>query len=165
MTDVPHYWYADDPSVADLLQAVRRFRRADVDMRRRMSAGMSMNGTDMQALQFVMATEAAGGHAHPRDISAYLNISTASTTKLLDRLAASGHLERATHPTDRRSVVVTSTPHAHQQIRSRLQAMHQAMAAIAAAVPPEARPALRTFLDAMSDHLDSESGVEPLTPA
>jgi len=165
MADVSHFWYADDPSIAALLESVRRFRRADADMRRRVSAGMAMNVTDMQALQYVVATEQRGGHAHPRDIAAYLSISTASTTKLLDRLTASGHLERSTHPTDRRSVLVTSTPHAHDEIHARLSRMHEAMAEIAAAVPDEARPALTAFLDAMSAHLDSETGIEPPTPA
>ena len=80
------YWYADDRSVAEVLEAVRRFRRADQEMRRRLSAGMDMNETDLQALQFVIGTETRGGHAHPREIAAYLRISTASTTKLLDRL-------------------------------------------------------------------------------
>jgi DNA-binding MarR family transcriptional regulator len=165
MTESSHFWYPDDESVADLLESVRRFRRADSDMRRRVSAGMAMNITDLQALQYVISAEARGVHASPRDIAAHLSISTASTTKLLDRLAASGHLVRSTHPTDRRSVVVASTPHAHEQIRSRLRNMHEAMAKIAAAVSPEARPAVRAFLDALSDQLDAETGVEPLTPA
>jgi len=164
MSHDPHYWY-DDESVVELLEAVRRFRRADNEMRRRMSSGMAMNVTDMQALQYVIATEARGQQAHPGDIAADLAISTAATTKLLDRLEASGHLARSTHPTDRRSVVVASTPHAHDQIRARLLHMHQEMARIAAAVPADARPAVRAFLDALSEQLGSEQGFEPLTPA
>ncbi|MEN0130169.1 MAG: MarR family transcriptional regulator [Brevundimonas sp.] len=164
MSHDAHYWY-DDESIAELLEAVRRFRRSDTEMRRRISAGMAMNVTDMQALQYVIATESRGEHAHPGGIAAHLAISTAATTKLLDRLAASGHLVRSTHPTDRRSVVVASTPHAHDQIRARLLHMHQEMARIAAAVPADARPAVRAFLDALSDQLDSEQGFEALTPA
>jgi len=158
-----HYWYADEPSVVDVLEAVRRFRRADQEMRRRISAGMDMNESDLAALQLVISTEARGGQAHPREISAHLGISSASTTKLLDRLTASGHLVRTVHPTDRRSVVVSSTPHAHQEIRERLERMHAAMAAIARDVPPEARPHVRDFLRAMAAQLDSEGVVAPLT--
>ncbi len=158
-----HYWYADEPSVVELLEAVRRFRRADQEMRRRLSAGMDMNETDVQALQLVIATESHGGQVHPRDIAAHLRISTASTTKLLDRLTASGHLVRGVHPTDRRSVVVSSTPHAHHEIRARLERMHAAMAAIARGVPADARPHVRDFLRAMADHLDSEGSLAPLT--
>jgi len=158
-----HYWYADEPSVVELLEAVRRFRRADQEMRRRLSAGMDMNETDLQALQLVIATESHGGQVHPRDIAAHLRISTASTTKLLDRLTASGHLVRGVHPTDRRSVVVSSTPHAHHEIRERLERMHAAMAVIARDVPLESRPHVRDFLRAMAAHLDSEGAVAPLT--
>ncbi|MGY4642669.1 MarR family winged helix-turn-helix transcriptional regulator [Cellulomonas sp. URHB0016] len=158
-----HYWYADEPSVVEVLEAVRRFRRADQEMRRRISAGMDMNESDLQALQYVIATESRGGQAHPRDIAAHLRISSASTTKLLDRLTASGHLVRAVHPTDRRSVVVSSTSHAHDEIRERLERMHAAMAAIVRDVPVGARPHVRDFLRAMAAQLDSEGAVAPLT--
>ncbi|WP_034620746.1 MarR family winged helix-turn-helix transcriptional regulator [Cellulomonas sp. URHE0023] len=158
-----HYWYADDRSVVEVLEAVRLFRRADQEMRRRISAGMDMNETDLQALQFVIAAESRGGQAHPREIATYLRISTASTTKLLDRLTASGHLVRTEHPTDRRSVVVSSTTHAHHEIRERLERMHAAMAAIVRDVPPGSRPHLRDFLRAMAAQLDTEDTPAPLT--
>ncbi|WP_028049439.1 MarR family winged helix-turn-helix transcriptional regulator [Cellulomonas sp. URHD0024] len=158
-----HYWYADDSSVREVLEAVRHFRRADQEMRRRLSAGMDMNETDLQALQFVIAAESRGGQAHPREIAAYLRISTASTTKLLDRLTASGHLVRTEHPTDRRSVVVSSTPHAHREIRERLERMHAAMAAIVRDVPTGSRPHLRDFLRSMAELLDTEATPAPLT--
>ena len=161
--DPTHYWYADDRSVVEVLEAVRQFRRADQEMRRRLSAGMDMNETDLQALQFVIAAESRGVQAHPREIAAHLRISTASTTKLLDRLTASGHLVRTEHPTDRRSVVVSSTPHAHHEIRERLERMHAAMAQIARDVPLEARPHVGAFLRAMAAQLDSEGGVAPLS--
>jgi DNA-binding MarR family transcriptional regulator len=160
-----HFWYPDEPLVAELLQSVRRFRRADAEMRRRISSGMDMNLSDMQALQFVIAREEAGGTAQPRELARHLGISTASTTKLLDRLTASGHLVRHQHPSDRRSVLVTSTPHAREEIRERLAHMHRRMAEIARQVPADARPAVRAFLEALSDQLDEEGEVRPLTPA
>jgi DNA-binding MarR family transcriptional regulator len=163
--DAGHFWYPEEPTVAELLEAVRRFRRADQEMRRRISAGMDMNITDLQALQFVLAREAHGELARPRGLADYLGISTASTTKLLDRLTASGHLVRSVHPSDRRSVVVSSTPHAHDEIRERLEVMHEAMAAVARDVPVGSRPHLRRFLDAMTALLDREGRIEPLTAA
>lgn len=158
-----HYWYPDDGSVVEVLEAVRRFRRADQEMRRRLSLGMDMNETDLQALQFVIAAESRGAQAHPREIATYLRISTASTTKLLDRLTASGHLVRTEHPTDRRSVVVSSTPHAHREIRERLERMHAAMAALVRDVPPTSRSHVRDFLHAMAAQLDTEGTPAPLT--
>lgn len=159
----PGYWN-HGPDIRVVLEALRRFLRADQTMRRRVSAAMDMNVSDLQALQLVVAGEGAGRAVSPRDLSAHLGISTASTTALLDRLTASGHLVRAPHPTDRRSVVVRATSHAHQEIRERLDHMHRRMAAIAAEVPHEARAPLVRFLEAISDELES-ADIIPLTPA
>ncbi|MCK9794456.1 MarR family transcriptional regulator [Isoptericola sp. 4D.3] len=159
------YWYPHhDPDVVGMLEALRRFRLADQDMRARISTGMHMNVTDLQALRYVIAAEAAGEVATPRGLATHLHISTASTTKLLDRLTRSGHLTREPHPTDRRSLVVVATAHAHDEVRERLARMHERMAEIARAVPSESRPAVEEFLRAMAAHLDTEGDVPPLRP-
>lgn len=151
---VPGYWYDDDDPATLVLGALRRFRRADQEMRRRMSADMDMNVSDVQALQLIIAAENRGEVATPRQVSAHLGISTASTTKLVDRLAASGHLERVPHPRDRRSVVLRATPYAHRELRERMARMHRRMGEIARAVRPEARKDVADFLLAMAEELD-----------
>ncbi|WP_029287023.1 MarR family winged helix-turn-helix transcriptional regulator [Cellulomonas sp. HZM] len=163
MRATPHFWY-DDESVVPVLEALREFRRADADMRRRLSAGMEMNLTDVQAVRYVVATEQAGAPPSAADLARHLRISTASTTKLLDRLELSGHVVRRPHPTDGRAVVVCSTDHSHAEIRRRLTSMHAAMADAVRAVPEGARPALVDFLTTMAHVLD-EQDVAPLEPA
>jgi DNA-binding MarR family transcriptional regulator len=148
------YWYADDPSVTDLLGAVRRFRGADDRMRRRTSAGMGMNVSDLAALQLVVAGERRGRAVHPHDVARDLRITTASTVKLVDRLVAAGHLRREPDPDDRRAVRLVATEHAHDEIRERLSRMHAGMAEAARAVPPAARGAVVAYLDALSAVLD-----------
>lgn len=128
-------------------------------MRRRVSADMAINESDLLALQYVVDAQIKGEIATPRGLSTMLGFSTASTTKLLDRLSASGHLERHPHPTDRRALEIRATAHAHDDIRGRLRAMHDAMYAIAADVPEECRDALVTFLTAMADHLRSQASA------
>lgn len=160
----PPYWYPDDHAVVPMLEALRAFRRADQEMRVRISAGMKMNVTDLQALQLVIAAENGDEAITPRTLAGELHISTASTTKLLDRLTASGHLERRPHPRDRRSLVVFATEHAHLEVRERLTAMHTRMAEIAGDVPCHARSAVVQFLRAMAEQLDRESEVAPLRP-
>ena len=157
-----NYWYADNDSVVQILHALRRFRRSDQEMRRRMSADMDMNETDLQALQMVIAAENSHRLVTPRDLSATLGISTASTTKLLDRLTASGHLERHPHPSDRRALVITATDHAHNEIRARLARMHAEMREVAAGVPVTARPAVADFLLRMAALMDTESEPDPI---
>lgn len=166
MVDLPEkkapegYWFAGPDGAVEILHALRRFRMADRDMRRRMSEGMDMNATDIDALRHVIARERAGEAVTPRDLASYLGISTASTTKLLDRLARSGHLRRHPHPGDRRSVVVTATDHAHAEVREHLAGMHRRMREVAEAVPEASRADVARFLDAMADCLGAEDTLE-----
>lgn len=149
-----NYWSEIDEDVVAVLQAIRRFRRADEAMRRRASADLEMNISDLNALQFVMENEVTAHPATPGMIAAHLAISTASTTKVLDRLAAAGHLERLPHPYDRRSLVLRATPHARAEVNERLGPMFARLAEIATAVPDGCRTAVAAFLDAVSDELD-----------
>lgn len=162
--DAHAYWYGDADSAVELLSATRRFRSADHEMRQRMSAGMGMNMTDLAALRCVIAHELTGDPVTPLRLAQQLEISGASTSKLLDRLAVSGHLERAPHPHDGRSRIVVATDHAHVQVRERLSGMHEQMLEIARAVPESARQATTDFLLAMADHLETEAPPRELTP-
>lgn len=157
------YWYDGEDSAVDLLSALSGFRAADHELRRRLSAGMEMNSTDLSALRYVIAHEVGEDPATPQALARHLGISGASTSKLLDRLTASGHLERVPHPRDGRSRIVVATDHAHAQVRERLGGMHERMLAIAREVPPAARPAIIEFLRAMATHLDTEAPPEELT--
>lgn len=159
------YWYEDEPDVTGILEALRAFRRADQEMRRRAAAGMGMNETAMRALQVVVAGQRRGDAVSPHHLARTLSISTASTTKLVDRLVASGHLVRSPHPRDRRGVVVTATPHAHAEIRERLAVMHAQMAAVAARVPDRSRAHVQAFLVEMAHLLDEQDPVAPLASA
>jgi DNA-binding MarR family transcriptional regulator len=143
------YWYSDH-AVMDVLGALRRFRRADESMRRQVSADLGVNPLDLRALQLVIAGERASRPLSPRDLSAQLEISTAATTKLVDRLVGSGHVDRTPHPHDRRSVVLVPTSRAHADLRRRMGAVHQRMGDVAGAVPAESREAVIKFLTSMA---------------
>jgi len=161
------YWYDDegDASAVAMLAAVRRLRHADHEMRRRISAGMDMNTTDLEALRHVIAHESVEDPLTLLRLARLLGISGASTTKLLDRLSRSGHLRRAPHPTDRRALVVRATDHAHEEVRDRLAVMHERMLEVAQQVPLHSRRAVAEFLDALAEHLDEQAAPDPLTPA
>ncbi|GAA1128255.1 MarR family winged helix-turn-helix transcriptional regulator [Citricoccus alkalitolerans] len=151
------YWYeVSDPTVG-LLHALRRFRQADQRMRRRMSSDMDLNATDVEALRHIIAHHATGEAVTARGLATHLDISTASTAKLLNRLTESGHVQRRPHPDDRRSVIVTATEHAHAEIREWLTDMHRRMLEIAHSVPHESRQAVTDFLQSMADCLDPEA--------
>ena len=117
------YWYRGGADT-ELLRAVRRFRRADEGMRRRMSAELGVNPLDLRALRLVIASERAGSPITPHQLGAQLHVSSGAMTKLVDRLIRSDHLSRSPNPQDRRSVRLVATPHAHEQLRERMTDLH-----------------------------------------
>ncbi|MEO6200324.1 MAG: MarR family transcriptional regulator [Cryobacterium sp.] len=125
------FWYrTDDDGVVRamrVLEALRRFRTADRDMRHRTQSEMDMNETDLSAIRHLISAEAMGTAVGPKDLSAVLGISTAATAKLLARLVGSGHICREPHPSDRRAQLLHATPGAHEDVRATLSAMHGRM--------------------------------------
>ncbi|UPK75315.1 MarR family transcriptional regulator [Nocardioidaceae bacterium SCSIO 66511] len=78
------------------------------------AAGRSsaMHHTDLKGLALVMDWGLEGDPATPGRLSTALQLSPAATSAMLDRLERHGHITRATHPLDHRSVVVEITEHA-----------------------------------------------------
>jgi DNA-binding MarR family transcriptional regulator len=165
-TDRDGYWFREDDSAVELLAALRTYQAAHTALRRRMSAAMDMNTTDLAALRHVIAHEMREEPLTARALARHLGISGASTSKLLDRLTASGHLRRAPNARDGRSSVVLATAHGHAQVRERLSGMHERMRAVAEEVPGGVRSEVAEFLRGIARVLEAESSsADPLTPA
>lgn len=98
-----------DALVLSVLESIQQFSDAMDQMHSGMRGDMDMNATDIAALRMLIMRERSGEDVQPQDIARHLAISTASTTKLLDRLSASGHVERRPHPRDRRARIVVVT--------------------------------------------------------
>lgn len=95
--------------VTRTLSAVRALSDAFDRMHSGMKGDMDMNASDLATLRMLIIREQRGQSVSPHDVATHLRISTASTTKLLDRLEKSGHLERRPHPSDGRARVVVLT--------------------------------------------------------
>lgn len=152
-------WIPDDERgllVLRTLEAVQVFSDAMDQMHGGMRSDMDMNATDVAALRMLIMRERSGHDVQPQDIARHLAISTASTTKLLDRLSASGHVERRPHPSDRRAriVVVTDVARAdfYRHFGELLGRMRQGMAAY---TDDELRAIVR-FLGDMSSALTAK---------
>ena len=107
---------------------------------------MRLGDTDMRALRFIIAGQQNGVVVTPGAIAQHLGISTASTTKLLDRLAAAGHVRRLPHPSDRRSVAVEVLEETRRIARDSIGRTHARRFDIAAALSPEQRDVVTRFL-------------------
>ena len=120
---------AHDGAVLNVLRAVQALSDAMDRMHGGMKGDMDMNATDLAALRMLVLREQQGETVSPHALASHLRISTASTTKLLDRLSASGHVERQPHPRDRRSRIVVLTPESRraffEHFGERLEAMRR----------------------------------------
>ncbi|SDN03969.1 DNA-binding transcriptional regulator, MarR family [Cryobacterium flavum] len=148
------YWYdpknAGVSSAMEVLRAVRRFRVADAAMRHRAQAEMQINETDLMAIRHLIACERQNRVASPKDLSEFLNISSAATAKLLSRLTASGHIRREVNPDDGRAQRLFATSSSHEQMRQALSGTHEQLMQVAVGLAADHQAAVVHFLDAMS---------------
>jgi len=116
--------------VRELLTEIRALSDAMERMHSGMKGDMEMNATDVAALRMLIMREQRDIAVSPHDLADHLRISTASTTKLLDRLTDSGHVERHPHPHDRRARIVVLTEESrtafYRHFGERLRAMRHA---------------------------------------
>ncbi|MGP3536124.1 MarR family winged helix-turn-helix transcriptional regulator [Microbacterium sp. RD1] len=142
------------PAVTDALRAVRAFSDAMDRMNGGMKDDMDMNSTDLAALRMLIVREQRGESVSPHDMARHLRISTASTTKLLDRLTASGHVERRPHPHDRRARVVVLTEHSRREFYRYFGAHLAAMSAVADTYSDEELRAIARFIGELAEAVD-----------
>jgi DNA-binding MarR family transcriptional regulator len=116
---------------AAVLQALRDYRAAELATRRSTRDSIGIGESDLIALRYLLRAQASGEQVGPKDLSRVLQITTASTTSLIDRLVGSGHVRREPHPTDRRSLVVVPTVAVDSEVRTALGAQHSKMMAVA----------------------------------
>jgi DNA-binding MarR family transcriptional regulator len=143
-------------SAVAVLHAVRRFRRSDSQMRTRTASELAVNTTDLSALRHLVASSRVGEHVSPTELSVHLGISSAATTKLLNRLALLGHIRRKPHPTDRRGQLIIATDLAHTAIQRALGHSHKRMMDVVTALSIEDQRTVIHFLDALGEAVMEE---------
>jgi DNA-binding MarR family transcriptional regulator len=155
------YWYGPDGQLdygAAVLKSLRDYRAAETAVRRSTRDSMGMGETDILALRFLLRAQASGKAVVPKDLSQFLGITSASTTSLIDRLVASGHVRREAHPSDRRSIVVIPTVESDTEVRETLGAMHRRMMTVAEGLTADQAHVVVDFLQQMTDALSVRDG-------
>ena len=150
------YWYGPDGQLdysAAVLKSLRDYRAAETEIRRNTRDSMGMGETDILALRYLLRVQASGKQVVPKDLSRFLDITSASTTSLIDRLVASGHVRREPHPSDRRSVVVVPTVESDKEVRETLGAMHRRMMSAAESLTADEARVVVDFLQRMTESL------------
>ena len=151
------YWFPDDDATqrgVAVLNALRHYRASETAMRRRTRDSMGMGETDLAAVRHLLQAQRSGRSISPKDLSAYLQISSASTTILVDRLVTSGHVRREPHPTDRRGLIIVPTTETDAEVRATLGIMHRRMMQIAEGLSATDARVVAMFLEEMRIAVD-----------
>lgn len=140
--------------IGELMAALARLREAEERLSAASLAYMKLNRTDMRALHYLIVAGNRGVVVTAGALAAHLKISTASTTKLLDRLERDGDVTRAAHPRDRRALAIditdTTREAAMQTVgRQQAQRFHAA-----ARLTPGERETVTRFLTEMERAID-----------
>lgn len=133
----------------ELVDAVRCYRNAESFMRSRSRDSMHLGKTDMTALRLLLLARRSGRPLSAAALARQLEISTAATTVLIDRLEKSGHAVRRRSESDGRAIEIWPTAASDEEVRSTMGVMHERMMAIAAALTPEESGTIHRFLGAL----------------
>lgn len=139
--------------IGHLMAALGRLRDAEQLLTEASQEYMKLGRSDMRALHYLIVARHGGTIITPSAIAAHLNISSASTTKLLDRLESGGHIVRTPHPTDRRALAITITDTTHEAAMQTVGRLQSKRFHAAARLTSEERAAVTRFLEDMTEQI------------
>lgn len=141
-----------------VMEALRQWREADRALAEASRRFMRLNDSDMRAIRMLSHAQRQGKLVTPKDVAAWVGISSASTTKLVDRLVAAGHLVRVPHPHDQRTLCIRVTEATARAAHESIGRQHARRFDAAAALSHEQRQAVIEFLEALTE-ADLPQGV------
>ena len=151
--------------ITAVMTALGELRDAEQRLAEASRQYMKLNETDMRALHYLIVCANRGAVATPGGIAQHLSISTASTTKLLDRLERGGHVLRSAHPSDRRALAITITPDTQRAAMETVGRQQARRFHSAARLTEPERDVVIRFLRDMAEELGLDgvawAGVEP----
>ena len=143
----------DVRQIGSVMAALGRLREAEQLLSDASLKYMKLNQTDMRALHYLIVAANTGAVTTPGAIAAHLKISTASTTKLLDRLERAGHITRSAHPSDRRALAIAITDVTRESAMNTVGRQQAKRFYSAARLNPAEREVVIRFLDDMAEQL------------
>jgi len=141
-----------------VMDALFRWREAERRVSEASRRFMRLGDSDMKALRFAIVAADHGRHVTARDLAEHLGVSSASVTKLLDRLETGGHIRRTPHPTDRRALAIVVSPETRIAAETTIGREHARRFRVAAALEPAEREVVIRFLDALGETSETDWG-------
>lgn len=144
------------------LAALREAIDAGGKVRRVVARRAGLGESELAALQYLIL-----GARGPAEVARLLEVSTAASTGIVDRLVAHGHVERRPHPDDRRRTDVHVTDSGREEVLGLLMPMFVELARLDAEFDEAERAIVARYLrrtlkafDAVVE-LDPGSGAQP----
>ncbi|WP_175988953.1 MarR family winged helix-turn-helix transcriptional regulator [Microbacterium tenebrionis] len=134
-----------------VLEALREWQVASRALAEASKRYMKLNESDMRAIRMIIRATESGEIVTPKDVAHEVGISSASTTKLVDRLVAGGHLVRVPHPHDRRTTCLEVTESTRLSAHETIGRQHARRFSAAASLSADDREAVIRFLEALTD--------------
>ena len=155
------YWYQDRQTRARLvLEALRRYRDAELAMRERARTSTGLGDNDLSAMRYLLQQDRAGRQVTPAELAEHLGLTRPSVTVMLDRLSRAGYLRRRRAPHDRRSMILVPREPEDPGIHEHLVDLRSGVARRAAALDRNDAAIVVRFLHDMRAALDD--GVTPM---
>lgn len=126
---------------------LRRIQVLSEQLHRQLARSLGVNSTDLSAVEHLLGhgPMTAGELAHRMDMS------TAATTHVIDRLSGAGHVRRSPHPDDRRKVRVEPEPASVRQTMTHLGPIIAGVTAAAQRRTPAEQTVIAAFLGDVVD--------------
>jgi DNA-binding MarR family transcriptional regulator len=132
---------AADP--AEIGAALRDVLALATSFERKLGRTLSVNPTDLRAMEHLIAS----GALTPTELADRLDISTAASTLVVDRLVELGHVRRGPHPSDRRRILVRAEPASEERALGEVQPMVDGVRRAIGALSAAERATVLRFLD------------------
>lgn len=129
-----------DEDLDAVIDAVLRATRAFVGLALR---SLSAAGRSITLPQYrTLATLDAWGDLNVRDLAARLGVDRSTATRMCNRLAAAGLIDRTADPSDRRAVVISLSGPGRDVVQAVTRARRDNVARLLGSVPPPRREQL-----------------------
>lgn len=134
------------------LLALRVLLAEGARLRQVVARRAGLSPTEMAALEH-LSREPLG----PSEVARRLDVSTAASTGIVDRLVARGHAERRPHSDDRRRTEVFVSPSGRQEVMGHLMPMFLALDRLDRSFTPEERAVVERYLRGAVEALEQVS--------
>lgn len=140
-----------EPDGRAIAAGVRRVQVLSDKVQRHLARLLEVNPTDLSAMEHLLER----GPMTASELAGRMEMSTAATTHVIDRLSRAGHVRRAAHPSDRRKVSVEPEPESVERAMTELRPIIAGVVRAASARTPEERAVIASFLDDVAGFYDS----------